>query len=216
MSDGSLNISTFVLGAWQTNCFLVQCEQSAWLIDVGFDPEPMLDEAQALVTKGIKLEKIIQTHAHVDHIAGLAQAKQRFPDVPLAIHEAEAAFLGDASLNLSINLAEPIVAPEADEILTHGQSLTLGSMAFEIRHTPGHSPGGISLIGQQAKHAIVGDALFAGSIGRFDFPTSDGELLLRSIKEQLLTLEDDITIHPGHGPTSTIGSERRTNPYLAG
>ncbi|WP_428389794.1 MBL fold metallo-hydrolase [Mucisphaera sp.] len=208
----------FVLGAWQTNCFLLaqfDGEGSpCWMIDVGFEPEPMFE---AVEEKGWVLEKIVLTHAHVDHIAGLNAARERFAGVPVAIHEAEQAFLGRPELNLSAALPEQIVCEAAEETLVDGQVLTLGGeagLAFEVRHVPGHSPGGVALYQSASEIAIVGDALFAGSIGRHDFPTSDGELLLKKIAERLLTLPDATRIFPGHGPDSTIRQERATNPYV--
>ncbi|HEX7010211.1 MAG TPA: MBL fold metallo-hydrolase, partial [Phycisphaeraceae bacterium] len=130
------------------------------------------------------------------------------------IHEAERAFLSDAALNLSIVLPEPVVAPEPTATFRHGDRLELDGLVFEVRHTPGHSPGGACFYQTEHGVAFVGDALFAGSIGRYDFPTSDGPTLFRSIREQLLTLPDATRILPGHGPATTIGRERRTNPYL--
>ncbi len=128
--------------------------------------------------------------------------------MPILIHDAEREFLFDTTLNLSAGFGMPIVAPEATDAISHGQVLTLADQSFEVRHTPGHSPGGIALIHAESATAIVGDTLFAGSIGRFDFPTSNGQQLIRSIHEQLLTLPDETRIYPGHGPSSTIGRER--------
>jgi len=106
------------------------------------------------------------------------------------------------------------MAPEATGTIAHGEVLTLNGVEFEVRHTPGHSPGGLTFINVANNVAIVGDTLFAGSIGRYDFPTSDGPLLMKSIQEQLYTLPDDIVCLPGHGPATTVGQEKRTNPYV--
>ncbi len=208
-----LTIQSFCLGDWQTNCFVVHQASSpnCWIVDAGFEPDPLIAYIQ---DNKLNPTHVIQTHAHVDHIAGLGQIRETWPDIPILIHEAEKDFLTDPMLNLSIALADPIVAPQATETLTHGQVLHLNDIAFEVRHTPGHSPGGISLIQHQAKQAIVGDALFAGSIGRTDFPTSNHEQLMQSIETQLMTLPDDMTIYPGHGPISLISRERATNPFL--
>lgn len=206
-----LEVLGFTLGDWQTNCYILACADDCWLVDVGFDPQPMLDEVEK---RGLTPRKIVLTHAHVDHIAGLGEARERFPNVPVAIHEAEKDFLDSPVLNLSAILPQPIAWPPAEELLSHGQKLQLADLSFEIRHVPGHSPGGICLYQQESSLAVVGDALFAGSIGRHDFPTSDGPLLLKSIREQLLTLPENTTILPGHGSTSTIGHEKMTNPYV--
>jgi hydroxyacylglutathione hydrolase len=211
MPQTTLHIETFTLSDLMTNCYFVHDGDVGWLVDVGFQPEAMLHRA---AESGVRIEKIVLTHAHADHIAGLGQARERFPDAPVMIHPDEQAFLTDANLNLSAPFGMPITFAEAEQTLEPGQMLTLGDSTFEVRHTPGHSPGGVSLIAHDQGKAIVGDALFAGSIGRTDFPTSDHDALIRGIREQLLTLPDDTMIHPGHGPTSTIGQERRTNPFL--
>ena len=207
-----LHIERFVLGDWMTNCYVLSSgEGRCWIVDAGFDPEPMIAFVQE---QGLEPVRVVLTHAHVDHIAGLGEVRRVWPDLPILIHEAEQDFLGDAALNLSIVLAQPVVAPEPTDTLTHGQRLELDSLSFEVRHTPGHSPGGICLYQADHETALVGDTLFAGSIGRHDFPTSDGQTLLRSIREQLLTLPEPTRVLPGHGPQTSIGREKASNPYL--
>jgi len=207
----ALSIQTFCLGQWQTNCYVLSVGRSCWIVDAGFDPEPMLDHIAA---RGLKLEKVVLTHGHLDHIAGLTAVRHRHPDVPILIHADEEDFLTDTRLNLSAAFVQPVVAPEATDLLQHGDAIELAGVKFGIRHTPGHSPGGITLVQPEHNVAIVGDTLFAGSIGRYDFPTSDGQTLMRSIREQLLTLPDDTRVLPGHGPETTIARERAANPYL--
>ncbi len=206
-----LHIETFCLGQWQTNCYVVHRGRQCWIVDAGFDPEPMLD-----FIRQHKLEptQVVLTHAHLDHIAGLHAVRGAFPAVPILIHDSERCFLTDPSLNLSGFLDSSIIAPEATDVLTHGQQLDLDGIAFEVRHTPGHSPGGITLYQPLAGVAIVGDTLFAGGIGRYDFPTSDGRQLLAGIRQQLLTMPEATRVLPGHGPATTIGREKQTNPYL--
>lgn len=211
MSQATITIQTFTLGQWQTNCYVLSAGQACWIIDAGFAPEPMLD---AIEQQRLSVEKVVLTHAHLDHIAGLHAVRHRYPDVPILVHADEQEFLTDTRLNLSDAMIDPIVAPEATSLLNHGEQIELNGVAFDIRHTPGHSPGGISLIQQEAQIAIVGDTLFAGSIGRFDFPTSDGPTLMQSIDAQLMVLPDQFRVLPGHGPETTIGHERVTNPYL--
>lgn len=206
-----LSIQSFRLGQWQTNCYVLSVGKCCWIVDAGFDPEPMLD---AIDDQGLTVEKVVLTHAHLDHIAGLHQVKQRHPDAPILIHQDEEAFLTDTRLNLSAGFVQPVVAPEADGTLEHGQTLELGGVRFQARHTPGHSPGGMSFCCEELGVAIVGDTLFAGSIGRYDFPTSDGPALIHGIKTQLLSLDDSTRVLPGHGPETTIGQERSHNPYL--
>ncbi|MEL7087739.1 MAG: MBL fold metallo-hydrolase [Planctomycetota bacterium] len=208
----AFEIETFALGDFQTNCFVVSRPSgAAWLIDVGQAPGSMLDHVERA---GLRVEKIVLTHAHADHIAGLAEALEVFPDVPVYIHADEQTFCGDPSLNLSQFISQPIVAPTPTDTLAHGGTLDLDGLPFGVRHTPGHSPGGITLYQPDHGVAIVGDTLFAGSIGRFDFPTSDGAVLIKSIHEQLLTLPDETRVLPGHGPETTVGRERGANPYL--
>jgi len=206
-----LTIQTFALGQWQTNCYLLSVGKACWIVDAGFDPAAMLD---AIDLQGLEPQQVVLTHAHLDHIGGLHEVRHRHPDIPILVHAEEEAFLTDTRLNLSAGFVQPVVAPEATGRIGSGDTLELAGVRFEVRHTPGHSPGGISLIQHDLNIAIVGDTLFAGSIGRFDFPTSDGPRLMKSINEELLTLPDDMRVLPGHGPETTIGRERTANPYL--
>lgn len=212
---GSLyRIERFELGAWGTNAYLVHAAgQPAALIDPGFSPGRVLDRLEAL---GVGLSRVLLTHAHVDHIAGLPEVRERFPEAGVWIHEAEAAFLGDAALNLSAYLAEPIEVAPAQGRLAAGDTLELAGTGWQVRHTPGHSPGGVSFHDPMGGVVIVGDTLFAGGVGRSDFPTSDPAALMISIREQLLSLPDATRVLPGHGPETTIGRERATNPWLRG
>lgn len=209
-----LIIKSFTLGEWGTNCYVLHppedgCE--CWIIDAGFDPQRMIDYVNE---HDLTLQQVVLTHAHVDHIAGLSAIRANWPRAPILIHEAEQAWLGDPMLNLSAVLHQPVVAPDSTGTLEHGQTLTLSGIDFEIRHTPGHSPGGVTLYQPQNAVAVVGDTLFAGSIGRYDFPTSNGAHLMASIRDQLMTLPDETRVMAGHGPDTTIGEERRHNPFL--
>lgn len=206
-----MTIETFTLGEWMTNCYVVADGTACWIVDAGFEPEAMIDYVKR---GGLTVEKIILTHAHLDHMAGLSDVHREYPKAPILIHSAEKDFLTDTFLNLSALIGMAIVGPDATGFLEHGQVLNLGSARFEVRYTPGHSPGGITLYCPQHEVALVGDALFAGSIGRTDFPTSDHELLMRSIREQLMTLPDETRVLSGHGPETTIGRERRSNPFI--
>jgi glyoxylase-like metal-dependent hydrolase (beta-lactamase superfamily II) len=164
--------------------------------------------------EGLQPAAVVLTHGHVDHIAGVGEALQRYPGLPVWIHEAEREFPRDATLNLSMMMGMPVHAPDPTDVMRHGDRLGLGALEFEVRHVPGHSPGGVCLYSAKHATAIVGDTLFAGSIGRYDFPGSDGQALVRGIREQLLTLPDETRVLPGHGPETTVGRERAGNPYL--
>ena len=215
------------LGDYQTNCFVVwdpspsgadgQSPMPAWIVDAGFDPDPLLELVKSAGgDRGLDVQAIVLTHAHLDHIAGVhAVRKALGGKVEVWIHEDEADFPGDPEKNLSAYWpGPPIVAPSPSRLLHDGEVLSLGRTRWEVRHVPGHAPGNIGLYNAQAGALIAGDALFAGSIGRTDFPTSDHDTLIRSIREKLFTLPDETTVLPGHGPATTIGHEKRTNPFV--
>lgn len=208
-----VTIDRFVLGPFATNCYLVSCKGAGWLVDVGIEPAPMLEAAQG---EGVRIEKIILTHAHIDHMAGLDEARSAFPDAKVLIHEAEASWLGDPELNLSHAFGVPMTTAPADELLQGDEALDVGGASWRILFVPGHSPGSVALYNETSGSLIAGDTLFASSIGRFDFPTSDGELLIKSIREKLYALPDGTRVFPGHGPATTIGHERATNPFVRG
>jgi hydroxyacylglutathione hydrolase len=210
-------ITTFTLGPYQTNCFVVTPSQPAsnmpcWIVDCGFDPDAMLDW---IADHQLKPSAILLTHTHLDHIAGVDHAlgRLRAPNLPTYVHENEAGFCSDPMLNLSALTGLPTTCREPDHLVRDSQTFTLGNSIWRVLHTPGHSPGGVCYIHDESKQAFVGDAIFHGSIGRHDFPTSDVAQLRRSI-QRIMQLPDDMTIHPGHGPATTIGEERATNPYV--
>jgi glyoxylase-like metal-dependent hydrolase (beta-lactamase superfamily II) len=204
-------VEGFALGPFATNCYLVRCGGEAWVVDVSFEPGPMIERARET---GDRITRILLTHAHVDHIAGLAEARRAFPEALVAIHPAERSWLANPELNLSVALGEPFSTEPSEDTLEDGQTLEIGGSTWRVVHTPGHSPGGVTLHCPDAGLALVGDTLFEGSIGRYDFPTSDGPTLFRSIQERLYTLPDDTRVLPGHGPETTIGAEKRSNPFV--
>lgn len=211
-----LRIKGFPLGAWQTNCWLIWVEgeehRPGWIIDAGDNPAQLIDAARA---NNVAVQAILFTHAHLDHIMGLGQLIAAFGAVPRYAHAVEHAWFGDPQLNLSA-FAEvgPVSVAAPTHTIADGDELTLGPTRWRVMHTPGHSPGSVSFVCDGAKFVIAGDTLFAGSVGRSDFSTSDPALLDDSLRRKLLSLPDDFAVHPGHGPSTTIGRERASNPFL--
>ena len=198
------------VGSLGTNCYIAYCENTkkAVIIDPGGDAARIL----ALVNRdGLAVEAIINTHGHADHV--LANVKvQEGTGAPIWIHSADADMLGSGSRNLSAYMGASTACGAADRLLADGDVLTIGDFTLTVLHTPGHTPGGISLLGDKA--VFVGDTLFAESIGRTDFPGGSYSQLIQSIKTKLMVLDDDVKAFPGHGPATTIGWERRQNPFI--
>lgn len=211
-------IEGFVLGPFETNSYVIYpaaagAGSPCWIIDPSFDPGPLLDRIREL---GLTPALLILTHAHVDHIAGVNDVLQAFPRLRVLIHESEAAWLGDPALNLGAAIGFFVTCRGPDGRLAEGDELEIAGARWHVLHTPGHSPGGITLHNREQHVAIVGDTLFAGSVGRTDFPGSDPRTLTDSIRRKLYTLPDETTIFPGHGPSSTIGREKHSNPFVRG
>ncbi len=216
---GACVVEGMTLGPFETNSYIVYRQGAGrgsvcWIIDPSFGPGPLIERVREL---GLKPSAIVLTHAHADHIAGVDEVLRELGEVPVLVHEAERAWLGDAVKNLSLLGGMPVTARGPTGVVREGDELKLGDdVAWTVLHTPGHSPGGITLYHPRSAMAIVGDTLFAGSVGRFDFPGSDGPTLERSIREKLYRLPEETVIYPGHGPTSTIGKEKRSNPFVRG
>ena len=206
-----LKITTFALGDYQTNCHIVTCDDDCWVVDCGYEPERLIAHLQEY---DLHPTAILLTHCHADPIAGLDQLRSTIGNVPMFCHASESSWNQNPILNLSGLGGQPVTAAPVQGYLEPGQDLTLGDSHWRILHAPGHSPGSICFVHDESDQAIVGDTLFAGSIGRYDFPTSNVEDLRHTIREVLMRLPDSMMIYPGHGPTSTIGVERKTNPFV--
>ncbi len=202
----------FPVGPVGANCYIVGDDETrdVFVIDPGDEPERILDALRQLRARPVAL---VNTHGHFDHIQGV-EAVRRATGAPFWIHEAERDTLthGPARAKALFGLDLP-PGPAPDRWLVEGDRLPIGRFTFTVRHTPGHSPGGVCLL--EDGIAFVGDTLFAGSIGRTDLPGGDMETLLDSIARVLLPLPDATVCYPGHGPETAIGEEKRTNPFLA-
>ncbi len=185
----------------------------ALVIDPGFETGGLLAR---LTATGLRPAAILNTHGHSDHIAGNRALKDAFPDAPLLIGRNDARLLTDPEANLSALFGLPLTSPPADRLLDDGEIFEGAGLRLEVREIPGHSPGSVAFICLDEDPPIVlgGDVLFAGSVGRTDFPGGDGPRLLAGIRARLLPLAASSVVYPGHGPATTIGAERRTNPYV--
>ncbi|HUI46144.1 MAG TPA: MBL fold metallo-hydrolase [Nitrospirota bacterium] len=199
-----------VVGPLQVNCFILADDKTkeAVIIDPGDDAQEIL---RIIREKRLKVKYIINTHAHFDHV-GANRAIKEATGAELLLHEDDAPVLATVSSQSRSFGITPVSSPAPDRLLKHGDVITAGEVSLRVLHTPGHTPGGISLL--EKGLVFTGDSLFAGSIGRTDFPGGDLLTLLRSIRTNLMTLPDDTKVFSGHGPASTIGDERAENPFL--
>lgn len=187
----------------------------ALIVDPGFEPDKVM---RLLEREQLTPAAILNTHGHVDHIAGNDFLKKQFPDVPIIIGRGDAPMLTDAMLNLSGVYGMPIVSPPAVQLLDEGDRLELAGFTMDILEIPGHSPGHIVFVFRDDAKTIVlgGDVLFAGSIGRCDFPGGSQTQLVSGIRKKLWPLPDDTVVYPGHGEPTTVGEEKRENPFCGG
>lgn len=208
-----MKIDLFVLGDYETNCYLL-CEDASakdcLIIDTGLEAGRMVDFLAAAALNPLA---VVLTHGHADHIGGLARIRSRYPSVKVYIHKLDADMLAEPARNLSRLTGQHFTAA-ADVLLENGDTISQAGISLAVLHTPGHTPGGICLYSKQEKKVFVGDTLFAGSVGRTDFPGGNMEQLMASIREKLLSLPDKTAVYPGHGPATTIGRERAHNQCL--
>ncbi|HMP04258.1 MAG TPA: MBL fold metallo-hydrolase [Gemmatales bacterium] len=185
--------------------------QDCVVIDPGLEPDLILS---FLAEAGLNVAAILNTHGHADHIGGNAALKEAYPDAPLIIGAGDAAMLTDPWENLSAVFGTPITSPPADRTLQEGEVLEMAGQRWQVLGIPGHSPGHIVFRDLDRPVVFGGDVLFAGSVGRTDFPGGSFDQLAAGIRDKLFVLPDDVVVYPGHGPATTIGSEKRTNPFV--
>ena len=207
-----MRLLTFTGGGFQQNGWIAVCDATgeALVIDPGAGAPEM---CRVITAEGLDVKAIVLTHAHVDHVEGVPDIRA-VTDAPILLH-AEDQFLYQAAAGQAAAFGVHAPAlPPTDGELAHGDVVGFGAYAFHVRHAPGHSPGHVILVNEDERVAIVADVVFAGSIARTDLPGGDLGQLMESIRHQVLTLEDDTRLLTGHGPETTVGHERRTNPFL--
>jgi len=229
-----MNVKTFILGPIQTSCYLIYSDNNsnAIIVDAGGDPTEMINYIKNYNLNPLYL---VNTHGHIDHILGNPQIKKTFPKIKICIHPADAPMLRESKYNLSTELGFEFSSPEPDKLLNENDIISMPvekskTYQFKVIHLPGHTKGGIGLFYQPTDSPSVqdekkkaknnepllfsGDAIFAGSIGRTDFPGGSHSELVNNIREKVFVLPDNTIIYPGHGPATTIGDEKHFNPFF--
>jgi hydroxyacylglutathione hydrolase len=209
----SVILRRFEGGPFQENAYLVACPETgtAAAIDPGGGTDLLIE---ALEREDWTLSSIILTHAHLDHVDGIPLLRRVRPDVPILLHPLDGPLYAAAPEQATLFGLELPSLPPVDRNLMPGETLRIGTAELTVEFAPGHAPGHVILRSEQEGLALVGDVIFRGSIGRTDLPGGDTRTLLSSIRERILTLPDETRLFPGHGPDTTVGAERRTNPFI--
>ena len=210
-----MRIKTLVVGPLEVNCYLVWDEEinQGIVIDPGAEGPMIVGEIKKL---GFTLTHIVNTHSHVDHIGANSDVKEAFPDALLAIPEKDLPLFRSPHNPMLVMVCRAKPSPEPDLLLKEGDSIPVGSEELTVIETPGHTIGSISLYSSGAGVIFTGDTLFAGSVGRTDLPFSQHEALFASVREKIFPLPEKTEVFPGHGPPSTVGREKRFNPFFGG
>jgi len=209
-----MEIGCLILGLYETNCYILRRDNQAGdclIIDAGLDCAPLID---FLRQRKLSPAALVLTHGHIDHIAGINALRDNFPDIKVYIHQLDADMLEEPFSNLSAMTGAAFITGPADFTLQDGDVVEQAGVKLQVLHTPGHTPGGISLYSAEDGIVFSGDALFADSVGRTDFPGGSMPQLVTGIKDKLLTLPDETKVYPGHGPETTIAREKTYNQYL--
>ena len=206
---GKLTIQSFAVMPFDENCYVVSDDTGEGVV---IDPGGMAKQILAYIREAkISVKAVLDTHGHCDHI-GANDAIRDETGAPLYIHKEDAAMISDMKLNLSAFMGFRVISRPAEHLLSEGDKISFGQTELEVIHTPGHTKGGVCFVGEGV--AFTGDTLFAGSIGRSDFPGGSERDLIGNIKKKLLVLPDETKVYSGHGPSSEIGWERQCNPFL--
>lgn len=209
-----MKIDHLILGAYETNCYVLRvgpAAEACLVIDPGLDSEPLIEFLQEHRFNPVA---VVLTHGHIDHIAGVSALRQEFPGTKVFIHELDAEMLTKPHTNLSAMMGMAFRTKPQDSTLQEGDVIEQAGLKLLVLHTPGHTPGGISLYSQDDGVAFVGDTLFADSVGRTDFPGGSMSQLLDSVRQKLFTLPGETNVYPGHGPATTIAHEKAHNPFF--
>ena len=211
MKDDSILIETHAVEPFLKNGYIVSCSETLQgiYIDPGEEAPQLLQRVEEM---NVQLVAIVNTHAHIDHICRIGLVKGKW-DVPIYLHPEDETIYKSLPIQAERFGLQYPPAPPIDRFLEEGQVLQVGSLRLKVHHTPGHSPGSVCL--ELEKHVFCGDVIFAGSIGRTDLPGGSYETLMESIHRKVLPMGDEKSLYPGHGPETTIGRERETNPFLA-
>jgi len=209
-----MKIDRLILGAYQTNCYILrknEADRDCLIIDTGLEAGELVDFLQRHKLNPVA---VVLTHGHADHTTGVAVLRENHPDIKVYIHKLDAEMLMETDSNMFAFAKQPFSTEPADFSLEEGDVIEQAGIKLKVLHTPGHTPGGISLYSKDKGLVFSGDTLFAESVGRTDMPGGSAAQLIKSIKEKLCVLPDETVVCPGHGPTTTIANEKAHNPFL--